>query len=50
MVEVIYRDVDRRLHGAAGLSVLAHIEDLVARGIVGTEADPAINSSYWLAG
>ena len=28
----IYRDTDPRLHGAAGLSVLAHLEDLIARG------------------
>ena len=34
MVEAIYRDTDPRLHGAAGLSVLAHLEDLVARGLV----------------
>ena len=34
MVEAIYRDTDPRLHGAAGLSVLAHLEDLVARGAV----------------
>ena len=31
MVTAIYRDTDPRLHGAAALSVLAHIEDLVAR-------------------
>lgn len=32
IVSAIYRDTDPRLHGAAGLSVLAHLEDLVARG------------------
>ncbi|MER9335519.1 MBL fold metallo-hydrolase [Mesorhizobium sp. M0293] len=42
MVKAIYRDTDPRLHGAAGLSVLAHLEDLVARGLVGTDGDPAI--------
>ncbi|TIL50032.1 MAG: MBL fold metallo-hydrolase, partial [Mesorhizobium sp.] len=30
MVAAIYRDTDARLHGAAALSVLAHLEDLVA--------------------
>ena len=34
----IYRDTDPRLHGAAGLSVLAHLEDLVARGVVAPTA------------
>lgn len=43
IVEAIYRDTDPRLHGAAALSVLAHIEDLVARGLV--EADPQISLS-----
>ena len=42
MVEAIYRDTDPRLHGAAGLSVLAHLEDLVARGLVSTDGDPSI--------
>ena len=37
MVRVIYRDTDPRLHGAAGLSLLAHLEDLVGRGLVETE-------------
>ncbi len=34
IVRVIYKGVDERLHRAAGLSVLAHLEDLVARGLV----------------
>lgn len=37
IVEAIYRNTDPRLHGAAGLSVLAHLEDLAARGLVATE-------------
>ncbi|MBN9017394.1 MAG: MBL fold metallo-hydrolase [Rhizobiales bacterium] len=32
IVAVIYRETPAALHGAAALSVLAHIEDLVARG------------------
>ncbi|TIO54569.1 MAG: MBL fold metallo-hydrolase [Mesorhizobium sp.] len=46
MVAAIYRDTDPRLHGAAGLSVLAHLEDLVVRGLVATEGDPAIDGLF----
>jgi len=46
IVAAIYRDTDPRLHGAAGLSVLAHLEDLVARGLVATEGDPAIDGIF----
>jgi glyoxylase-like metal-dependent hydrolase (beta-lactamase superfamily II) len=46
MVGAIYRDTDPRLHGAAGLSVLAHLEDLVARGLVATDGDPALDGVY----
>ncbi|MCV3243686.1 MBL fold metallo-hydrolase [Mesorhizobium sp. ZC-5] len=48
MVRAIYRDTDPRLHGAAGLSVLAHIEDLVSRGIAVTDGDPSIDGEYAL--
>jgi len=48
MVAQIYRDTDPRLHGAAGLSVLAHLEDLVARGVVETDSEPSIDASYAL--
>jgi glyoxylase-like metal-dependent hydrolase (beta-lactamase superfamily II) len=46
IVRSIYRDVDPRLHGAAGLSVLAHLEDLVARGRAETESDVSIDAIY----
>jgi glyoxylase-like metal-dependent hydrolase (beta-lactamase superfamily II) len=46
MVKAIYREIDPRLHGAAGLSVLAHLEDLVGRGIVVTPGEPSIDSEY----
>lgn len=46
MVKAIYRDTDPRLHGAAALSVLAHLEDMVARGLVQTEGNPAIDGIY----
>ncbi|MCR4268277.1 MBL fold metallo-hydrolase [Nitratireductor sp. ZSWI3] len=47
MVRAIYRETDPRLHGAAGLSVLAHLEDLVARGAVATEGAPSIDGLYF---
>ncbi len=46
MVKVIYRDTDPRLHGAAGLSVLAHLEDLVAQGRADTDGSPAIDGIF----
>lgn len=46
MVRAIYRDTDPRLHRAAGLSVLAHIEDLVARGMVAAEDEVAIDGIF----
>ncbi len=49
MVAAIYRDTDPRLHGAAGLSVFAHLEDLVSRGLVRTDGDPMPDSLYWPA-
>lgn len=50
LVRAIYIGLDPRLTGAAGLSVLAHLEDLVARGIVATEGLPSIAGHYRLAG
>jgi glyoxylase-like metal-dependent hydrolase (beta-lactamase superfamily II) len=49
IVRAIYIGLDPRLSGAAGLSVLAHLEDLVARGLVATEGDPVIGGSYRMA-
>ncbi|WP_111564366.1 MBL fold metallo-hydrolase [Rhizobium sp.] len=49
MVKVIYRDTDPRLHGAAALSVLAHIEDLIERGEIETDGPPALLGSYRMA-
>ncbi|WP_139973567.1 MULTISPECIES: MBL fold metallo-hydrolase [Brucella/Ochrobactrum group] len=46
MVKTIYRETDPRLHGAAALSVLAHLEDLVGRREVITEGDPSLGSIY----
>jgi glyoxylase-like metal-dependent hydrolase (beta-lactamase superfamily II) len=49
IVRAIYIGIDPRLTGAAGYSVLAHLEDLVARGIVATDGDPVIGGTYRLA-
>jgi hydroxyacylglutathione hydrolase len=48
IVRAIYIGLDPRLTGAAGLSVLAHMEDLVARGLVETDGAPAIDGVYRL--
>ena len=50
LVRAIYIGLDPRLIRAAGLSVLAHLEDLVARGLVATEGAPSIVGTYRLAG
>jgi glyoxylase-like metal-dependent hydrolase (beta-lactamase superfamily II) len=49
IVRAIYIGIDPRLTGAAGLSVLAHMEDLVARGLVATDGAPSIDGLYRLA-
>ena len=49
MVRAIYIGIDPRLMTAAGYSVLAHLEDLVGRGIVATDGDPVIGGTYRLA-
>jgi glyoxylase-like metal-dependent hydrolase (beta-lactamase superfamily II) len=49
LVRAIYIGIDPRLAGAAGLSVLAHLEDLVARGVVATDGVPSIDGTYRLA-
>jgi glyoxylase-like metal-dependent hydrolase (beta-lactamase superfamily II) len=49
LVRAIYIGLDQRLVRAAGLSVLAHLEDLVARGLVATEGVPSVEGTYRLA-
>ncbi|MBC7104212.1 MAG: MBL fold metallo-hydrolase [Parvibaculum sp.] len=49
MVPIMYAAVDKRLYPAAARSVLAHMEHLVARGLVHTEDRPALSSEYRLA-
>lgn len=46
MVKVIYANTDPRLHGAAALSVLAHIEDLVEKGLIATDGPPRLSGEY----
>jgi glyoxylase-like metal-dependent hydrolase (beta-lactamase superfamily II) len=50
LVRAIYIGIDPRLVGGARLSVLAHLEDLVARGLVVTDGPPSIEGCYRLAG
>jgi glyoxylase-like metal-dependent hydrolase (beta-lactamase superfamily II) len=47
IVERIYEGVDRRLHAAAALSVFAHLEDMIERGIVKSEGPPTIMARYF---
>jgi glyoxylase-like metal-dependent hydrolase (beta-lactamase superfamily II) len=50
LVAAIYQNLDHRLVKAAGMSVLAHLEDLVARGKVATDGAASIAGRYRLAG
>lgn len=49
IVAAIYRDTDPRLHGAAGLSVFAHLEDLVNRSVVVTDGEPSLGGIFTIA-
>lgn len=46
MVAAIYRDTDPRLHKAAGLSVLAHLEEMVEKGDVTTDGRVDLDAIY----
>jgi glyoxylase-like metal-dependent hydrolase (beta-lactamase superfamily II) len=46
IVGVIYQGLSAPLRGAAALSVFAHLEDLVERGIVVTDGPPRLDSTY----
>ncbi|KQQ91179.1 MBL fold metallo-hydrolase [Aureimonas sp. Leaf324] len=46
MVAAIYHTTDRRLHGAAGLSVLAHLESLIERELVALDGPFGLTSRY----
>jgi glyoxylase-like metal-dependent hydrolase (beta-lactamase superfamily II) len=49
IVQAIYQGLKPALVGAAGLSVFAHLEDLVARGIAVTDGPPTLTGEYRLA-
>jgi glyoxylase-like metal-dependent hydrolase (beta-lactamase superfamily II) len=49
LVRAIYIGLDPRLAGAAALSVFAHLEDLVVRGLAATDGDPALAGRYRLS-
>jgi glyoxylase-like metal-dependent hydrolase (beta-lactamase superfamily II) len=46
IVAAIYQGLNPALLGAAGLSVFAHLEDLVAKGQAATDGMPALDSEY----
>src|SRR3954454_24593788 len=50
LVAAIYVGLDPRLVKAAGYSLLAHLEDLAARGRVATDGAPSIGGRYRLVG
>jgi len=50
LVQRIYIGLDPRLTRAAGLSVFAHLEDLVTRGLIVTDGPPSLDSIYRLRG
>jgi glyoxylase-like metal-dependent hydrolase (beta-lactamase superfamily II) len=50
LVQTIYVGLDPRLAKAAGLSVFAHLEDLVTRGLIVTDGAPSLNGVYRLRG
>ncbi len=49
IVARVYAGLDPILFAAAGLSTLAHLEDLVARGAVVTDGEPTLAGRYWPA-
>ncbi len=48
LVEKNYAGLDPRLVGAAGLSTRAHLDDLIARGLVAREPEPGSAARYRL--
>jgi glyoxylase-like metal-dependent hydrolase (beta-lactamase superfamily II) len=47
IVSQIYQGLDPRLRTAAGLSVLAHIEEMVLRGTVLCDGPPRLEARFW---
>jgi glyoxylase-like metal-dependent hydrolase (beta-lactamase superfamily II) len=48
IVEGVYQSLDQRLIGAAALTVFAHLESLIARGLVVAEGTPTLSAQYRL--
>jgi hypothetical protein len=46
IVRAIYPGLAPALVGAAGLSALAHLEDLVGRGLATTDGPPRLDGEY----
>lgn len=46
MVPIMYAAVDKRLYPAAARSVFAHMEHLVARGLVRVDGKPTLGAEY----
>lgn len=46
IVARVYESVDRRLHGAAALTVFAHLEDLIERGLVVADGPATLFARY----
>lgn len=49
IVAALYRDLDPRLHAAAGMSVFAHLLDLVERGMVASDGPASPQALYRIA-
>ena len=49
IVAKIYEGLDTRLFGAAALSVLAHLEDMVAREVVRADGPATLDAAYYPA-
>lgn len=50
MVAKIYEAVDKRLHPAAAMTALAHLEDLMSRGLVDCAGPPGLQGRFRLRG
>lgn len=46
MVKRMYKDVDKRLHAPAAMSVLAHLQHMIATGRASCEGNASIDSIY----
>ncbi|MGD9544791.1 MAG: MBL fold metallo-hydrolase [Methylocystis sp.] len=47
IVAQIYESVDKRLHPAAAMTTLAHLTDLIARGLVDCSEAPGLQARFW---